>query len=205
MNENEERLQRLEELYSQLEERLIVRNKKELAKKLGCSYTGLINAFSGRPKSCTESLLIKVQRLLENGSSEEVPNGKIPLIPITAWGGSLDNFDGSAELAKCEMVTSPIAGATFAIQVAGDSMAPDYPAGSQVIVKRINEKAFIEWGKVYVLDTENGAIIKEIRKSEEDGCVCCHSINENGKYLPFDVDMKSIRGFYRVLMVMSLK
>lgn len=34
-------------------------------------------------------------------------------------------------------------------------MAPEYPSGSRILIKRIDEKAFIEWGRVYVLDTMN--------------------------------------------------
>ena len=36
---------------------------------------------------------------------------------------------------------------TQVLPVSGNSMAPEYPEGSRVVVRRINERAFIEWGK----------------------------------------------------------
>lgn len=66
----------------------------------------------------------------------------------------------------CERVISPIKGADFAITVAGDSMAPEYPEGAKILIKKINEEAFIEWGKVYVLDTCNGTVVKKLMPSD---------------------------------------
>ncbi len=46
------------------------------------------------------------------------------------------------------------------MSVSGRGMAPEYPSGSQILIKRIDEKAFIDWGRVYVLDTCNSTVIK---------------------------------------------
>lgn len=89
--------------------------------------------------------------------------------------------------------------------VTGDSMAPDYPNGAQVLIKKVDEKAFIEWGRVYVLDTCNGSVIKEVRKGDDDDSVQCYSLNPDPKYQPFSVRFTDIYGMYRVLMCMSLK
>ena len=71
------------------------------------------------------------------------------------------------------------------------------------LIKKINEKAFIEWGKVYVLDTVNGVVIKSVQKSERDNEVECVSLNPN--YQPFRIDKSYIFGWYRVLMVLAMK
>ena len=84
-------------------------------------------------------------------------------------------------------------------------MAPDYPNGAQVLIKKVDEKAFIEWGRVYVLDTCNGSVIKEVRKGDDDDSVQCYSLNPDPKYQPFAVRFADIYGMYRVLMCMSLK
>ncbi len=78
---------------------------------------------------------------------------------------------------ECERIVSPIKDVDFAITVAGDSMAPEFPNGSQILVKKIDEKQFIEWGKAYVLDTSNGTVLKILNKSEKDGYVRCTSLN----------------------------
>ena len=84
-------------------------------------------------------------------------------------------------------------------------MAPEYPAGSQIFIKRINERAFIEWGKAYVLDTCNGTVVKILVPSDQPGFVRCVSINPDPIYAPFDVSWADINGVYRVLLCMSVK
>lgn len=130
----------------------------------------------------------------------------VRVIPTEARGGTIGDFSTAlreSEAANFETILSPIKGCDWAITIYGDSMAPDYPSGSKVLIKKINEKAFIEWGREYVLDTENGPIIKEIQPSQREGHVWCVSRNE--KYKPFEIDTRHILGWYRVLMVLSMK
>ncbi len=129
----------------------------------------------------------------------------VPLIPLSAMGGTLNDFTLSIKPQDCESVVSPVRDADFAITVTGESMAPDYPNGARVLIKRVNERAFIEWGRVYVLDTCNGTVIKELRKGDDDASVWCYSLNPDPKYQPFAVRLSDVFGIYRVLMCMSLK
>ena len=129
----------------------------------------------------------------------------VRLLPLHAHGGSLNDFTVSVKDSDCEKVLSPVKGADFAIQVQGDSMAPEYPSGSVILIKKINESAFIEWGKAYVLDTENGSVVKKVVPSDKEGFVRCVSINPDPSYAPFDVPLSSVYGIYRVLMCMSMK
>ena len=84
-------------------------------------------------------------------------------------------------------------------------MAPEYPNGSKVYIKKINEKAFIEWGKVFVLDTCNGTVIKVIVPSEKEGYLRCLSINPDPRYAPFEVNQADMFGMYRVMLSMAIK
>ena len=128
------------------------------------------------------------------------------LLPQTAHGGSLMNIPADGVLLQnCEKIISPIKGVDFAITVNGESMAPEYPSGSRVLIKKINPDAYIDWGKAYVLDTCNGVILKEVLKCEREGYVTCHSINPDPKFADFDVLMSDIYGMYRVLMCLSAK
>ena len=141
----------------------------------------------------------------DNETSEEITAKLVPLLPIAAQGGSLNDFVVSVKESDCEKVVSPIRGADFAIPISGDSMAPEYPNGSQIFIKRINEKAFIEWGKAYVLDTCNGVVVKILVPSQKDGYVRCVSINTDPIFAPFEVAWEDIHGVYRVLLCMSVK
>lgn len=127
----------------------------------------------------------------------------IPLLPMAAQGGSLNDFIVSVKPDDCEKIVSPIKGAEFAMTVSGDSMEPEYPSGAKILLKRINERAFIEWGRVYVLDTCNGSVIKKIMPGPSAEAVTCVSLNEH--YPPFDVNFGDMYGMYRVLMLLSEK
>ena len=132
---------------------------------------------------------------------------KVPLLPLDAIGGSLNDFVVSLKKYDCELTVNPIEGAEFAITVSGDSMAPEYPNGSRIYIKRIKESAFIDWGRVYVLDTCNGVIVKRLVPSEQDTkkYVRCISINPDPIYAPYEVAWSDIYGVYRVLLCMSVK
>ncbi|CCY36335.1 phage repressor [Alistipes sp. CAG:831] len=127
------------------------------------------------------------------------------LLPVSAQGGSLNDFVVSVKESDCEKVVSPIRGVDFAMTVSGDSMSPEYPNGSRIFIKKINERAFIEWGKVYVLDTCNGTVIKILVPSDKEGYVKCVSINTDPIFAPFEVALEDIYGVYKVLLCMSVK
>ena len=128
---------------------------------------------------------------------------RVRLIPFEARGGMIGDFVDGVMDYDCEMVVSPIKGVDFAMTVTGDSMAPEYNPGDRILIKRIDPNLFIEWGRVYVLDTPNGAVIKKLERSDEPGYVTCISINP--EVSPFQVNVNAVRGWYRVLMVMSMK
>lgn len=163
----------------------------------------LYEVFSYNTDEETESLMQGTQ-MYYGGEDFEMPT-YVPLLPISAQGGSLNDFIVSVKDSDCERIVSPIKGADFAMTVAGDSMSPEYPSGSQILIKKINEKAFIDWGKVYVLDTCNGSVIKRVFPSDDKdpSKVKCVSINPD--YPPFEVSFEDVYGVYRVLLTMSVK
>lgn len=128
---------------------------------------------------------------------------KVPLVPISALGGSLNDFNTTVCRDDCETVISPIKDIDMAIKISGDSMEPEYPSDSQVFIKKVNERAFLEWGRVYVLNTCNGIVIKRLMPTNDPNTVLCESINP--KYPPFEVNLENVNGVYRVIMCMSFK
>lgn len=129
---------------------------------------------------------------------------RVPLIPVEAHAGSLTGFSESVNDYDCEMIVSPIRGATFAIQVTGNSMAPAYPSGAKILCRKIDAEAFVDWGRVYLLDTVNGAILKQVRKGSADDRILCCSLNPSPEYAPFEIECRHINAWFRVLMIMSL-
>lgn len=199
-----DKLAQLNEVFRILLQSGRVNNKKAFADALGVNYPGLISAFGGNEKYLTDSLVAKATALVSDISEEEGPSFRVPLIPVEAHAGSLTDFADAVNDYDCEMVVSPVRGASFAIQVTGESMAPAYPSGAKILCQRIDEDAFIEWGRVYLLDTVNGAVLKQVRKSEREGFIQCCSLNPSPEFAPFEIETRFIRGWFRVLMIMSL-
>jgi phage repressor protein C with HTH and peptisase S24 domain len=205
--DKQEKLRRFEEYFAILQARGTIKTQGDLASLIGVSYKSISAAKNGNETYLTKSLLSKMEAQVNHNtaftSSEETERDMIPVLPTDARAGTLAEFSDSVEAYNCERMVSPIKGADFAMQVTGDSMSPEYPSGSIIICKKINEKAFIEWGKVFVLDTPNGAVIKSVRKTDDDNEVECVSLNP--AYQPFRINTEYINGWYRVLMVLSLK
>lgn len=184
----------------------LCKTKTEFAKLLGVNPTTLSGALGSRPDNMTDKMVGRVimfstaNKLENDAPSEENPS--VLVIPYGARGGTIGDFVDGVHEYDCERVTSPIKGADYAMEVTGDSMAPDFPSGSRVLIKKVSP-VFIEWNEVYVLDTPNGAVIKRIRSTEDPELVECVSINP--EYQPYKVPVSFVRGWYRVLMVMSLK
>lgn len=135
---------------------------------------------------------------------KETESNIVPLIPVAAQGGVLTDFETCISEIDCEAIACPIQNVTMAIAVSGDSMSPEFPNGSIAYISKVNERAFIEWGKTYVLDTENGIVIKNIfpdTKNEDN--IVCRSINPN--YNDFTIEKRYVRGWYRVRGTFMLK
>ena len=181
--------------------------QQEFANLLQVNRSTLSSALHGSEKALTDRLINYVKNWANaNGLEDlpaEIPATSILVIPTEAMAGTLGEFSTSIAAYDCERIISPIKDVDYAIKIHGDSMSPEYPSGSLALIKKINEKAFIEWGKVYVLDTVNGVVIKSVRKSERENEVECVSLNPN--YQPFRIDKSYIFGWYRVLMVLAMK
>ena len=197
----------IEDAFNTLRVRGVIKTYQDFAKLIGISKNSMSAAKNGNETYLTDSLIAKVQSALDyyttTPTGEEIEQEMVLVIPTGARAGTLADFATSISAYDCERMVTPIKGADYAIQVTGDSMSPEYPSGSMILIKRINEKAFIEWGKTYVLDTENGAVIKTIRRTDNPDVIECVSLNP--AYQPFTMETRYINGWYRVLMVLALK
>ena len=126
----------------------------------------------------------------------------LPRIPYDAAAGSLTNaVEGVAE-SQCERV--PVGAAfpryDFTIRVTGRSMEPMYFSGDEVACLKINESRFIQWGRVHVLDTTQGVVIKRIYDNGDS--IRCVSFNP--EYSDFNVPKEDIFSYNLVVGALRL-
>ena len=201
--ENTEKINLLNKAFRTLQSQGKVRTQGDFARLLGISQNSISAAKNGDERYLTDNLVERIQAIMEQSSPVTDTTETVPVLPTEAMAGTLGDFALAVQDYECERMVSPVKGADFAIKIQGDSMSPEYPSGSVCLIKKVNEKAFIEWGKVYVLDTENGAVIKQIRRTDRENVVECVSLNP--AFQPFTIDCSYIKGWYRILMLISLK
>ena len=130
----------------------------------------------------------------------------MPLIPFNCLAGLPGDDNEGVKLEQFEQYSVPefsIRGAEFLIRVEGMSMFPRYTNGDILAVKRLSSVAFFQWGCVYVLDTEQGMLIKRLFKSSNPENITCHS--ENSVDFPdFEIPKSEIRSVLIVLGRISL-
>lgn len=129
------------------------------------------------------------------------PPGKgLPLIPLPAMAGFLK---GAADIDPNELewyFVPAFRDCQFLIRVKGESMSPRYLSGDIVACREVQDTGtFFQWGKTYVLDTDQGVVIKRVRPSEKENHILC--VSDNPEYDPFDVP---IAGIYHLAIVRGL-
>lgn len=183
-------------------------SKMKISQKKFETACGLSNGYvNGLKKSPGADVLQKIfgaypmlnQDWLIKGEGEMLVSNKstkqegIPLIPVNAVAGFLSGVGDPIMDYDCERYIMPIyKGADFMMRVEGDSMMPEYAPGDLLACMRLKDPSFFQWGKVYVIDTKQGALVKRIEPAEEDGCIMLCS--ENEKYKPFKLHADDING-----------
>ena len=140
-----------------------------------------------------------------NSKLELNPDG-IPLIPIEAIAGFAKGDAVAMEYDITERYLVPefsVRGVKYLIRVSGNSMYPKYSNGDILACRPITDVTFFQWGKVYVLDTDQGALVKRLFEGKDDSCIECRSDNKE-HYPAFQINKTSIRTVSIVVGVIRL-
>ena len=134
----------------------------------------------------------------------EDPNEGIPLLPVDAMAGA---FTGEQQVLEyeCERYVVPaFKGADFLIPVKGVSMHPRFSSGDIVACKRLSmDNVFFQWNKVYVIDTDQGPLIKRLKPGTDKEHVLV--VSDNTAYDPFELAISSIYHLALVIGVIRLE
>lgn len=122
-----------------------------------------------------------------------------PRIPYTAAAGSLTNAVEGVTAEQCEQIPRITAfpNYDFTIIIKGNSMEPKYEGGDEVACKRVDSTSFIQWGKVHVMDTAQGIVIKRVY--EDGDKIRC--VSYNPEYPDFSIQKDEI---YSMSLIVGL-
>ena len=135
--------------------------------------------------------------------SPDDPRG-IPLVPVEAMAGL---FQGDLTVMdyECERYIIPaFHDADFLIYVKGTSMSPNYSSGDIVACRRVPLTGlFFQWGKVYVIDTSQGPVIKRIKRASDPDHILLSS--DNPSFDPFELPVADLHGVALVIGLIRLE
>lgn len=140
-------------------------------------------------------------------TAANAPQKALPLIPFEAIAGYLSIDNVGVRFEDCEQYVIPEfeqRGAEFIIRVSGSSMYPKYSNGDLLGCKKIENILFFQWGKIYVLDTSQGTLVKRVYQHENDDFVKLVSDNKD-VYPPFAIPKSDIRSLSIVVGVVRLE
>lgn len=173
-----------------------------LADKIGFNQSNLSKILRGERK-VPETLLtlisdhFKVNRTwLADGVGEmRTADETRPHFPTEVAAGALVGMSDPVTLQDCEMrpVVRQFPSYDYTMVIRGDSMEPKFEGGDEIAIRRITD--FVEWGKVYVLNTQDGAVIKRIYDAG-DAYRC---VSYNQAYPDFLVPKDSVISIFKVV------
>ena len=198
---------------------LIFIKEKNLSKTEFYKKTGLSNGFLDKGGSVTSANLETILNTfpeisldwlvtgrgpmlrsdLSTAHPASMPGEGIPLIPINAMAGVFTGEQVVLELECDRYVVPAFKDAEFLITVKGSSMVPKYNSGDIVACKRMPLDTFFQWNKVYVLDTEQGPLIKRVKKGTSEDTLTIFS--DNPSYEPFELPRTKI---YHIALVVGV-
>lgn len=131
----------------------------------------------------------------------------VPLVPIDAIAGIPAGDNLGLRFIDCEHYIVPEfanLNVEFMIRVSGSSMYPKYSNGDILACRRVQDILFFQWGKIYVIDSSQGALVKRVFEDEDPERILLVSDNKE-KYPPFSIPKSDIRSVSIVLGVIRLE
>lgn len=127
----------------------------------------------------------------------------IPLIPLEAFAGYSPEQFLDIPVEDYYHITE-FNQADFLIRVKGDSMTPRFNGGDIVACKKLLERLFFQWHRIYVIYTRSqGVMIKRVEQSERENYI--KLVSDNPNYSPFEIPEADIADIALVLGAITLE
>lgn len=135
------------------------------------------------------------------------PDAGVPLIPIDAIAGIPAGESIAVRFIDCAHYVIPEfanLNVEYMIRVSGSSMYPKYSNGDILACRRVQDVLFFQWGKIYVIDSSQGALVKRVFQDEDPDRILLVSDNKE-HYPPFSIPKSDIRSLSIVVGVIRLE
>ena len=119
----------------------------------------------------------------------------IPLIPVSAMAGALSGDSTTINEWDIEerYIIPAFKKSDFCIRIDGDSMQPRYCRGDIVACTRVPlTDIWFQWGKIYVIDTRQGVLVKHVEKGSDENHITL--VSDNPEYKPFEIPTSELFG-----------
>lgn len=206
---------------------LIFIKEKNLSKTDFYKITGLSNGFLDKGGSVTSSNLETILKHFPEISADWLitgegpmlrselpvahhatePDAGVPLIPIDAIAGIPAGESIAVRFIDCAKYTIPEfanLNVEYMIRVSGSSMYPKYSNGDVLACRRVHDILFFQWGKIYVIYSSQGPLVKRVFQDEDPDRILLVSDNKE-HYPPFSIPKSDIRSLSIVLGVIRLE
>lgn len=185
-------------------------SQKELAEKMGVSEKTIRNWESG--STITKSKEQMVKKFISGNFSDKDVEVSVPTpfymltetrprIPFKALSGGIREYYAGKYRDKCEdkPLVQQFPPYHFTMLVSTDSMSP-YINNCDVIACAEIHK-IVEYGQVYVLDTEDGVIIRRVYDDGEQYKL----ESDNPRYSPFVLNKEDVKGMYKIVGLLRVE
>ena len=127
----------------------------------------------------------------------EAPDDSLrPHYDAKASAGFMDDLSEGKMSAEFRAIAIPILNYDFSIDASGNSMMPRIENGDTLLCKISDDRLNPPLGKICVIDTMDGAVVKEITEVGETS-LTLHSLNPN--YDDYEIDLSSINRIAEVV------
>lgn len=153
-----------------------------------------------KAKQAVQVLVPTPKAIVPSKHSSKNDKKGIPLISQTAMAGYFAGEEDADINAYDYFVIPSFKNVDFLIRISGDSMEPTYRSGDIVACQVVPiQDIFFQWNRPYIIDTNQGALLKRIRQGEDNDHLLI--VSDNPEYPPFQLHKSH---FYHVALVKGI-
>ena len=198
---------RLTQAVDYLKDKGKARNQAEISALTGVLQPHVSSALKGNPNRLSKQFIHKFataysdyinEQWLLTGEGQMVVADKAmrPHVSAKASAGFMDNLSEADYGDDTRPLISGMPHYTFTINAKGDSMLPRIEDGDTLLCRKLTDRLNPPIGKICVLDTKDGWVVKVIKGVTED-TMTLHSLNPD--YRDYDIDLNTILGIAQVV------